>query len=451
MKSGHKLLGGLLILIGLLINPVSLSWLFSNDENITSWSLIAAIISIGFIIVLLGVAVYSFPKNVWLSKVGLALVSTVFTITLLISADRFYGALLMPETSQLLFPAYSRAEHNTAEFELDVQINNLGFRGENTSIKKKKKRVLVIGDSFTFGWGVTLEETWVELLGNNYTHVEFLNLGQGGNHPGDYVQVAKKAIPLLKPDVVIVCILDGNDIHQLMRVVEYERGPKVEDEIIFLDEPRNENLKRYLHVLLPHFSVRFQRSNSIQKRWLKDSRNLSWGLSTEQDAKYELLDANIRNEFEHGRLNPSLIYEGLHHPNLFIDATDTSNTLCKKAIIRLQDHLEEIRALADAVEAKTIMVSLPNRPYGFKTELNQLTELGFNVAGCDTLTGNIPTQLALSQTKTTTIYPSIIGDSLFYKYDGHWNANGNRIFAQELIKELDNLPEWKRFLTSSSF
>ena len=296
-----------------------------------------------------------------------------------------------------------------------------------------------------------MEETWVKLLADNYSNVEFLSLGQGGNHPGDYVQVAKKAIPLLKPNLVMVCILGGNDIHQLMRVIEFEETETSSEAEIIGIESSTQKLRRYVRLVLPHRTKRFPPKASIQKRWVQDVNKLVSDLSEEQPTKYESIPTHIKNEFESGRLNPSLIHESLHHPSLFIHASETSNTLCKKAIIRLHDHLEEIRVLADAVEAKTIMVSLPNRPYGFVSELNPITELGFNVAGCDTLTGNIPTQLALSQTKTTTIYPSIIGDSLFYKYDGHWNANGNRIFAQELIKELDNLPEWKHFLTSSSF
>ncbi|MGB0916924.1 MAG: SGNH/GDSL hydrolase family protein [Flavobacteriales bacterium] len=448
MKSGQKLLGLLLILIGLLLNPLALSGLFSNDGSISTPTLLAAIIFFELIVALLGVIVYRTGR---FSNIGLSIISPVFVLFLSVGADRFYGAFIMPETANLLFPAFSKAEHNTSEFGLNVQINNLGFRGSNTSIEKTKKRVLVIGDSFTFGWGVETQETWIHRLSESYPEIEFLNLGQGGNHPGDFVRIAKKAIPLLKPDLVMICVLEGNDIHQLMRVIEHENDLKKQANKVTGIESNTEKISRYTSILYPYLTKRFPAKASIQKRWVKDAEDLLSDLSEVQKEKYNSLTETIKSQFELGRLNPSLIYESIHHPNLFRDAVDTSGPLCQKAIVRLHDHLLEIETIASENAAKTVVVSLPNRPYGFPSEIDALNQLGFSVNGCDLLDGNLPTKLALSQTETTALYPSIKGDSLFYKYDGHWNANGNRIFAQELIKQLDTLPAWKHFLTSSSF
>ncbi|MGB0369609.1 MAG: hypothetical protein ACPGD8_09395, partial [Flavobacteriales bacterium] len=146
MKSGHKALGGLLIILGFILNPFLLSHLFSNDGRISTPSLISVVVFIELVLIGLGIVIFRFRK---FENLGLSLVSTLLFLFLSIGLDRFYGAFLMPETANLLFPAFSKAEHNTSEFELDVQINNLGFRGPNTSIQKKNKRVLVIGDSFT--------------------------------------------------------------------------------------------------------------------------------------------------------------------------------------------------------------------------------------------------------------------------------------------------------------
>ncbi|MGB0369650.1 MAG: hypothetical protein ACPGD8_09605, partial [Flavobacteriales bacterium] len=265
------------------------------------------------------------------------------------------------------------------------------------------------------------------------------------------VRIAKNAIPLLKPDIVVVCVLDGNDIHQLMRVIEHENDPKVPADKFIGIESSAEKVRRYTSIVFPNLLKHFPAKASIQKRWVKDAEKLLSSLSKAQKEKYNSLTETIKSQFEKGRLNPSLIYESLNHPNLFTEAADTSNSLCKKAIVRLHDHLQEVETISKENGSKTIIISLPNRPYGFKSELNSLTQLGFNVDGCDTLDGNLPTQQALSQTGIAAIYPLIKGDSLFYKYDGHWSAHGNRIFAQSLITQLDNLPEWKHFLTSSSF
>lgn len=451
MKQSNKVIGWLLVLTGLFLNPFTLSLLFSNDGNITSFSVYTVIIVTEIFFVFFGVTLIKSRVKSRLSDIGLLLLSLIFTVALSISADRFYGNYLMSETADLLFPAFSKAEHQTSEFELDIQINNLGFRGEQTQAEKSGKRVLIIGDSFTFGWGVVLEETWISLLSKSYPEIEFLNLGQGGNHPGDYVRVLKKALPVLQPDLVFVCVLQGNDIHQLMRVIEFEESRKPLEPRPTVSESKQAKLNRYLRLVFPHFSKRFQPAVSIQERWGLDAKTLLENLGKEQLMVYQRIDDSLRSDFENGLVNPSLIYESIHHPNWMREATDTSNELCKKAIIRLQHHLIEMDSVCTNSGSKMIAISLPNRPYGFASELTFLNSLGYETTGCDTLNGAVPTKMACSNAKLNYALPTLSGDSLFYPYDGHWNANGNRIFAQQLILTLDSLTEWKHFLTSSSF
>ncbi len=450
MKRGNKALGLLLILIGLLSNPWLLSSLFSNDGKITTLAVYVSIILADLLIVLFGVSIWKRGSEPRLNM-GLVLVSLWITIGCSVAIDRVYGHFLMPETANLLFPPFSIAKHKTSEFELAIRINNLGFRGSNTSSEKQRKRVLLIGDSFTFGWGVELEQTWPHLLSEQYPNVEFLNLGQGGNHPGDYVQVTKRAISYLNPDMVIVGILQGNDIHQLMRVIEFEESGKPTTPTDITKETVLEKTKRYLGLVFPNFTKRFPSRAFIQQRWQADAKTLHEELNESQQANYALLDSVIRENFEEGLLNPSLIYESTHHPDMFYDAVDTSNDMCKKAMIRLRDHLLEVASLVITNDARLIVVSLPNRPYGFPSEITPLVELGFNTNGVDTLDSDLPTRTAIEQANVTGIYPSFQEDSLFYKHDGHWNASGNRIFAEHLINELEKLPEWKHFLTSSNF
>lgn len=450
MKRGNGAIGVLLILIGLISNPWCLSWLFSNDGEITTLSLIITVLSLDFLFVIFGTSFLVFQKNA-LQNLGLLIVSTWFTVAVSVLVDRTYGSFIMPETADLLYPSYSRAHHETSEFDLLVNINNLGFRGSETKLEKSKKRVLLIGDSFTFGWGVDLNQTWISLLTERYPDVEFLNLGQGGNHPGDYVQVAKRAIPLLNPDLIIVGVLQGNDIHQLMRVIEFEETSRQVPESTTTSESSHARFKRYLGLVFPNLTRRFAGTTFIQGRWQSDAKSLLEELNESQQSKYNSLDVQIRKDFENGLLNPSLIHESMHHPNILFEAVDTANLLCKKAIIRLHGHLLEMDSLATNHEAELVVVSVPNRPYGFLSEIRPLEQLGFNTSGADILEATLPTKLAIESARLIGVYPSMQGDSLFYTYDGHWNAAGNRIFAKQLIEKLDSLPEWKHFLTSSSF
>lgn len=91
-------------------------------------------------------------------------------------------------------------------------VNEEGFR----SIPFKKyggggKRVLLIGDSFTWGHSTKNKTNSFadELLAKGYT---VYNAGITGTDPAQYLAVARHYVPLLQPDVVVVNFFMGNDV-----------------------------------------------------------------------------------------------------------------------------------------------------------------------------------------------------------------------------------------------
>jgi len=96
------------------------------------------------------------------------------------------------------------------------QINEDGFRDQVYARPKPRGvfRILVLGDSLTFGYGVTQGQTYPEQMeGRMGAGVEVLNLGVGGYNP--YNQAAQLADVGLgyEPDLVLVqfCTNDLND------------------------------------------------------------------------------------------------------------------------------------------------------------------------------------------------------------------------------------------------
>ena len=394
----------------------------------------------------------SFAKAQQVNK-GLALLAVVFTIALAVAADRIYGAIGMPETTNLLFPAFSRAHHQSTEFDVTVHINNLGFRGESVSIKKTKKRVVVLGDSFTFGWGVPLHETWIQLLQERYPDIEFLNLGQGGTHPGDYVQTARKVIPLLQPDLVIVGVLQGNDLHQLMRIITHERG-EVGAQLppIHQENTTDFDWKNYVQRVFPNFTKRWPPVVEIGERWQAESDAIRKAILPSETKRYAALRASIREAFEAGQLNPSLLFDALHYPNEYCAAVDTSIPLLQDATVRLGDYMMELRQLCETNQCGLIAVSLPNRPYGCADCYPQLEALGYQLSNCYGKDANIPFLLAAKRANVQGItLPTTFTSQEYYALDGHWNASGNRIFAKTLSATLDSDSIWNSLLTSGTF
>jgi lysophospholipase L1-like esterase len=93
------------------------------------------------------------------------------------------------------------------DLEVVESLNLYGFRGPDFAIQREPgiRRVLFIGDSFCEGIGVADDETipraFERLAGDG---VEVINLGVAGTGLAQYARLASIAIPLLRPDTVVV-------------------------------------------------------------------------------------------------------------------------------------------------------------------------------------------------------------------------------------------------------
>jgi lysophospholipase L1-like esterase len=93
-------------------------------------------------------------------------------------------------------------------------VNSDGFRSPDLAkIDTTKKKILFIGDSFT--WGMSAkpiqDNCFADLL-RNETNYEVVNLGIPAADPVQYAMLAEKYIPKIKPDYVLVMFFTGNDL-----------------------------------------------------------------------------------------------------------------------------------------------------------------------------------------------------------------------------------------------
>ena len=100
-------------------------------------------------------------------------------------------------------------------------INEEGFYSIPFEEVPERKKVLLIGDSFTYGHSA-------KSLGNSFSNILLskgylvYNTGISGADLAQYVKVAEKYIGRLKPDVVIVNFFMGNDISWHRRIPDRE-------------------------------------------------------------------------------------------------------------------------------------------------------------------------------------------------------------------------------------
>jgi len=96
---------------------------------------------------------------------------------------------------------------------LTYRINSLGFRGADTTLEKPENtvRIVVIGDSFTFGSGVRNEHIFPAAMQAYFTGngvgqgVEVLNLGAGRYNTVNEVSLLFHEGVRFDPDIVVIC------------------------------------------------------------------------------------------------------------------------------------------------------------------------------------------------------------------------------------------------------
>lgn len=93
-----------------------------------------------------------------------------------------------------------------------VATNAKGVRGrrEYDHARSGERRIVVIGDSFAFGWGVSDGETYSARLEAALTHSEVLNLGVGGYGTDQMLLMLESEGTRYGPDLVIVGVVSAD-------------------------------------------------------------------------------------------------------------------------------------------------------------------------------------------------------------------------------------------------
>jgi lysophospholipase L1-like esterase len=109
-----------------------------------------------------------------------------------------------------------------AEFDTSIRVNSLGYRqDEFDPHKSTQRRILVIGDSFTFGYGVEEPDTYPRVLerelnkdgnGNVSLPIEVVNAGVPTWWTDAYYLYLKERGLALEPDLILLGLFMGNDI-----------------------------------------------------------------------------------------------------------------------------------------------------------------------------------------------------------------------------------------------
>ena len=357
----------------------------------------------------------------------------------LIVADRVIGLVQSPgcPTAGVNFPPNSTTTIETSEFSFTIESNSIGIRDrEPVARQDAGYRVLAIGDSFTYGWGVAQDQTWPKVvegrLRTTGRRAEVLNLGYPGASPRKYVTIAREAIPLLKPDLVLVGILQGNDLKQL----DLE------------DSDRRFLADLWLQWFFPNF-VRVRDGRCFQKpeknsaagikaQWQEAARQLQQTADPVARQRFDQLDPQVRQTLLAGNLNPCAVELAIRDPDFYAFTLHDERPEVQAATATLAACLGEICRVARRVGAKVEVVSVPSGAYVCRSSWRTIRRLGFSldedVLDDDRPDG--PIQAACEQAGVTfhsvmsQVRQAAEGEGLFFELDDHFNPRGQAVYGE---------------------
>jgi hypothetical protein len=125
--------------------------------------------------------------------------------------DRKAGTRLIPGLKGTL---------SCPEYSIDIAVNSKGLRDREYSYEEPPgaRRILCLGDSYTFGYGVQADETFAKLLERSLNasdstayRWEVLNAGIGSTGTAHQLALYETEGYKYSPDVVVVCFCPAND------------------------------------------------------------------------------------------------------------------------------------------------------------------------------------------------------------------------------------------------
>jgi len=174
MKNENKIYVFFSAMAGLMTNYFFVAALYQKSGIIEAYSPLRAVIW-GNTIVWAIIACLCYKNIIRRDRIrnilfSLSFIQMLFILT--VCADRLVGFLIRSQTPStmhdkngLIFDADISARYKTNEIDFEVKTNSLGLRNEEIATTRSgNTRIVCLGDSWTMGWGVNLEQSWPKVM-----------------------------------------------------------------------------------------------------------------------------------------------------------------------------------------------------------------------------------------------------------------------------------------------
>ena len=351
--------------------------------------------------------------------------------------DHLVGRLVPQPARHLLFPSGSRITHESSEFDVNVAISTQGLRDRAfpPTPKNPGRRIVAIGDSFTFGWGVSAQESWPKVLEQRLADsgpgFEVINFGFPGASPNDYSRMITSAIDHFHPDVILIATLQGDDLVQLV-----EQEP---DEVPWAQRLRDATFPTLAGWLRPVPGA----MESYRSVFLKSQSYLRSTLTPEQQRQYEQLSDRVRAAFEGGMLNPSLVHAALTHPARFLQPVRGGTEWQAQAESKWRRCVREWLSACRQTGTELVVLVVPDGPYVSRAALEGMREVGYEVPdslltinACQAIVLDICRELGVEVINPVAEFRRVNGEHDYFRLDGHFTPRGHLRLGTAVAREI---------------
>ena len=159
-----------------------------------------------------------------------------------------------PDLGWAQIPSHD-AFFQSRDFKVKITSNSHGFRDDEYTIPKREgmRRILVLGDSFAWGWGVEKDEIFCEVAEKEMDQTEFLNLGHTSYGTAQELLIQEKLGLKFSPDYTVLAFYP-NDIHE--NSVENRRRPKFvvnDGTLVYEEKPAPFSIDRRIKKVLQSY------------------------------------------------------------------------------------------------------------------------------------------------------------------------------------------------------
>jgi len=362
---------------------------------------------------------------------GAALTCAAVVVALLLAEAGLRIAHRSAPSSFLLLPPHARVRDVQTDWDVTYTTNAMGLRDDEvTAIRVPgTRRIVTVGDSYTFGQGcergATFPDRLEAILGERGKPAEVVNVSRHGLGSTDYAELVRDVALPLGPDVLVVSVFgnDASDLAPPSALHRAARGVAERSHLVTLFRElrrgtRARQAEAAMHDRLSGEKALPDDPGGARAAALREFR------AAHGDRPNNLVAALA--------LDPRGVERWLDPPadgvgwRTFVEDLDAIRDECRRAGVALVVGIVPDSAAVDAEQAelrRRFGVALPHdvlsAPFGFETKVR-------DYAASRGIPCFDPTEAFRA-----------VGHGLHFPTDAHWSPAGHDLYARELARFLD--------------